>query len=179
VATGLGDLDTTTLMLGADAQGRWQDGGLADLLLSASGELNWRQSPSWSLNVRLQGDAGHKLAPDRQILLGGGDGVRGYPLRYQRGEQRLALNVEQRLFTDWQPLRLFNVGAVAFVDAGRVWGDVGATDAGALLDAGIGLRLGNRRSGSARMIHIDLAFPLTREEGIDGMQLLVGSSKQF
>ena len=30
--------------------------------------------------------------------------------------------LEERFYTKWQPLKLFNVGAAVFFDAGRTWG---------------------------------------------------------
>ncbi len=63
-----------------------------------------------------------RIDPENQVLLGGDNGLRGYPLRYQAGERRAILNVEQRFFTDWYPWRLFRVGYAVFVDVGRVSG---------------------------------------------------------
>ena len=60
--------------------------------------------------------------PDVQLLLGGDNGLRGYPLRYEAGTSRGLLTVEQRVFTDWYPFRLVRVGAASFTDVGRTWG---------------------------------------------------------
>ena len=60
--------------------------------------------------------------PEEQLLLGGDNGLRGYPLRYQAGDESALVTLEQRFYTDWQPLKLFNVGAAVFFDAGRTWG---------------------------------------------------------
>src|SRR4029453_7544016 len=57
-----------------------------------------------------------------QLLLGGDNGLRGYPLRYQAGDALALFTLEQRFYTDWQPLKLVNVGAAVFFDAGRAWG---------------------------------------------------------
>jgi hypothetical protein len=48
-----------------------------------------------------------------------------------------------------------------------------------LQDVGIGLRLGSSRSSSGAMVHIDVAFPLDRREGIDSLQWLVSTSETF
>jgi hypothetical protein len=60
--------------------------------------------------------------PEEQLLLGGDNGLRGYPLRYQAGDALALFTLEQRFYTDWQPLKLVNVGAAVFFDAGRAWG---------------------------------------------------------
>ena len=72
-----------------------------------------------------------KLDPETQVLLGGDNGLRGYPLRYQAGEASRDPHVEERFFTDFYPWRLFRVGYAVFVDAGRVEG----TDPRATADA--------------------------------------------
>jgi hemolysin activation/secretion protein len=73
------------------------------------------------------------------------------------------------------------VGAAAFVDAGRTWGDnpTGTPSLGLLKDVGVGLRLGNARSASGNVLHIDLAFPLDGDSSIDSVQLLVETKAKF
>ena len=68
-----------------------------------------------------------------------------------------------------------------FTDAGRTWGrDVaGQVPLGLLSDVGVGLRIGNARSGLGNVLHIDLAFPLSRHLGIDSVQLLVETRHSF
>ncbi|HUQ54012.1 MAG TPA: POTRA domain-containing protein, partial [Gammaproteobacteria bacterium] len=102
------------------------------------------------------------LDPENQVLLGGDNGLRGYPIRYQAGESRTILSVEQRFFTDFYPWRLFRVGWAVFADAGRVGGrDPRATPSqGTLYDVGAGLRLASPRASGRNVVHIDLAFPL-------------------
>jgi outer membrane protein assembly factor BamA len=122
-----------------------------------------------------------RVDPENQILLGGDNGLRGYPLRYQAGDRRTILNVEQRFFTDWYPWRLFRVGYAVFADAGRVGGrDPRATPSlGTLYDVGMGLRLSSPRSSGRSVVHIDLAFPLNRPPTIDRSQLVVETRSSF
>ena len=121
------------------------------------------------------------LDAERQLLLGGDSGLRGYPLRYQGGEGRWLLTAEQRFYTDWYPFRLVHVGGAVFFDAGRSYGrnPFGSRSQGVLKDAGIGLRLGNARSGLGNVVHIDLAFPLDGDSSIDSVQLLVQTKRSF
>ena len=121
------------------------------------------------------------LDPDMQLLLGGDNGLRGYPLRYESGTSRGLLTVEQRVFTDWYPFRLARVGAAVFTDVGRTWGSgvIGNSDPGILSDVGFGLRLGNTRSGLGNVLHIDFAFPLGNTAGIQGFQFLVQTFQSF
>ena len=118
---------------------------------------------------------------DNQILLGGDNGLRGYPLRYQDGTGRVLWSVEQRYFTDWYPFRLFRVGAAVFFDAGRTWGTapLGQPSLGLLKDAGFGLRFGNARSGLGNVVHVDLAFPFEATDHISHVQFLVQTEAHF
>jgi len=81
-----------------------------------------RNSENRLLSVSLSALATHELDPDMQVLLGGDNGLRGYPIRYQAGENRALFTVEQRFYTDFYPWRLFRFGYAAFFDAGRVTG---------------------------------------------------------
>ncbi|MDY0067888.1 MAG: phosphoethanolamine transferase domain-containing protein [Steroidobacteraceae bacterium] len=90
-------------------------------------------------------------------------------MMYSRARCRALLTLEERFYSSWQPLKLFNVGAAVFVDAGRSWGqdEHAATPAGWLEDVGVGLRLGSARSGLGNVLHIDLAMPLNRTNDIE------------
>ena len=119
-------------------------------------------------------------APDL-LSLGGDNGLRGYPLRYQHGERRALLTLEQRYYTDWYPLRLFRVGGAAFFDVGRAWKGANQTreNPGWLSDAGVGLRLALDRTAFANVLHVDLAFPFSRGPGIETVEVVVRSKLTF
>lgn len=173
--------DTASVLLQGTASGRLEGGSVSNGMLTTSARYYWRQSPRYLLFATAEGTIGHDLDVDNQILLGGDNGLRGYPLRYQAGHSRALLTVEQRYFTDWYPFRLFRVGAAAFFDMGRTWGEVepaGPGD-GLLRDIGIGLRIGNTRSGLGNVIHIDMAFPLDGDASIDNVQWLVETRQRF
>jgi outer membrane protein assembly factor BamA len=116
-----------------------------------------------------------------QLLLGGDNGLRGYPLRYQTGTHRALLSLEQRVYTDWYPFRLFRVGGAVFFDYGRAWGGMNQNTAnpGWLSDVGFGLRILNDRSATGRVVHIDLAFPLNADPNIKSVQFLVKTKVTF
>ena len=173
--------EKVTMLLGWHLGGRLMSGNSEDIRFSAFSNYHWRQSPHWMFYAGLKGTAGRNLDNDNQLLLGGENGLRGYPIRYHGGEAAALLTIEQRVFTDWYPFRLFRIGGAVFFDAGRTWGHnpVGAENLGMLKDVGIGLRIVNTRSGGGRMIHIDLAFPLDGESDIKNMQLVVESKIGF
>jgi len=163
------------------ASGRIEDGGLANGLLGGEGRFYWDTSSRSKFYAALSGAVTEQLDQELQLTLGGDNGLRGYPLRYQAGTARALLTLEQRYYTPWYPFRLFHVGAAAFFDMGRTWGrDVtGLESSGLLKDIGFGLRLGSSRSSFGNVIHIDLAFPLDAGGEIDDVQLLVETKGTF
>lgn len=172
---------TGSLHLAAGLGGRYESDGAQNLALDVSASYYKRQSEKRLLFMQLSGTYGENLDLDQYLMLGGDNGLRGYPLRYQSGDKRAQLTVEQRYFTDWYPFQLFHVGGAVFFDAGRTWGvsPVGASSDGWLRDVGLGLRIGNSRSGLGRMTHIDLAFPLDGGNDIANVQFLVSTRKSF
>ena len=169
------------LFLSSKFSSRVEEGNARNLIFDNSAKyyLRWRED--WLLYVALSATVTNALDPDAQLLLGGDNGLRGYPLRYESGSSRALLTIEQRVFTDWYPFRLVRVGAAVFSDVGRTWGAgvVGNSDPGLLRDAGFGLRLGNTRSGLGNVLHVDMAFPLNALPGIQRVQFLVQTFKSF
>lgn len=181
VSRGIAPSDKTTLLLSGSLGGRLESGELTNTLFDASARYYVRQSSRRLFFASVQATVGRNLDLDQQVLLGGDNGLRGYPLRYQGGTARALATVEQRYFTNWYPWRLFRVGGAAFIDVGRTWGDtpVNTPSLGLLKDIGIGLRFANTRSGLGNVIHVDLAFPLDGEPAIEKLQLVIETKAQF
>ncbi len=171
----------STLLLYGDFSGRVTGGELRNGLTDASIRYYVEQSKNWLFYGNILATKGWRLDLDDQILLGGDNGLRGYPLRYQDGTGRVLFSVEQRYFTDWYPFRLFRVGGAVFFDAGRVWGNapLAEQNLGLLKDAGFGLRLGNSRSGFGNVVHVDVAFPFNGDPSIKRVQFLVQTEQSF
>jgi outer membrane protein assembly factor BamA len=169
------------LFLAGDFSTRVEQGQVRNLIADAGAKYYWRWQENWLLYAALSGTTTHQLDPDMQLLLGGDNGLRGYPLRFESGTSRALFTVEQRVYTDWYPFRLVRVGGAVFADVGRTWGTgvIGNSDPGLLKDVGFGLRLGNTRSGLGNVLHIDFAFPLNNLPGIQKFQFLVQTMQSF
>jgi hemolysin activation/secretion protein len=115
------------------------------------------------------------------LLLGGDNGLRGYPLRYQSGTRRALFTLEERVYTDWYPFRLARVGGAVFYDIGRAWGGVNEnlTNGGWLSDVGVGLRMSFDRASFGNVLHADIAMPLDRTASIKSVQFLVKTQLTF
>jgi len=181
LSKGLSLSERQSLNLLLDTSARLENGNIAGGLFSAEARYYFRQSPRRTLVLDLQTTAGTNLDADQQILLGGDNGLRGYPLRYQAGDGRWLFTAEQRLFTNWYPFQLFNVGGAVFYDMGATWGrdPLGTPSQGLLRDVGFGLRLGSSRSALGNVLHIDVAYPLDGDDSVRKVQFLIETKKSF
>jgi outer membrane translocation and assembly module TamA len=164
-----------------NASGRLEGGDIANGVLSAEARYYWWTSKNSKFYALISGATTEALDAENQLLLGGDNGLRGYPLRYQAGTSRALLTLEERYYTGWYPFHLFHVGAAAFFDMGRTWGSdvAGGENLGLLKDVGIGLRFGSSRSSFGNVIHVDLAFPLDGDDSIDSVQFVIETKASF
>lgn len=178
---GFGSLKKNALLLSLHADGRLESGHIRNGLLTTDIRYYRTQSEKRLFFATLSATAGHALDLDNPVQLGGDSGLRGYPLRYQSGESKALITIEQRYFTDWYPFRLLRIGGAVFADAGRVWGydPLGGERFGWLTDVGFGLRFAPTRSSARKMIHLDIAFPLDGDDSIDSVQILLQSKRGF
>ncbi len=178
-----------TLLVSSVYTGRLESGDFDNAVLNSAVRYYNEQSGYWPFRdgnwlffSTLAATVGKRLDLEDQILLGGDNGLRGYPLRYQDGTSRALLSFEERYFSNWYPFRLFRVGAAVFFDMGRTWGSapLGQPSLGMLKDAGFGLRVGNARTGLGNVIHVDLAFPFDAgPTNIRRVQFLVQTEQEF
>ncbi len=100
-----------------------------------------------------------------QISLGEDEGLRGYTFKSFTGQNKLLFNFEDRIYTKFD-LPVVAVGLVGFLDAGYVWSSeetLKFKDFG--VSVGVGLRIGLKKSQSARVVRVDFAVPLHKETG--------------
>jgi hypothetical protein len=160
-----------------------QAGRTEDLWANAYVTYRVAQSARFSLLVRASGVLVKNLPVDKQLLAGGDSGLRGYPNRYQPGDRRLLLTVEERYYADIYPFGMFRLGGALFFDIGRAWYEDDAPDwipdnrqgpqFKTLADVGFGLRLESTRTRRDRILHLDVAFPLRDGPGISGMEITI------
>jgi hypothetical protein len=141
-----------------------------NLTLGALVSYRHQHGAAWSLLVRGSATVARNPTLDQQLLLGGEYGLRGYPNRYQTGDRRFLLTVEERYYSNVYPLQMFRLGAAVFVDVGRAWyegaapewlpADRDGSHFGVLANAGFGLRLESTRTRRDQIVHLDVAYPL-------------------
>lgn len=173
--------DSSIILVDSAADGRVESGSMRDTTLGANGRLYLRISETWLLFSMLSGRRGVNLDQDHELALGGENGLRGYPRRYQAGDRSALFTLEGRYYSSLYPFRLVRVGGAAFYDMGRAWGGgfAKSPDPGILRNVGVGLRLGVTRSGLGNVIHLDLAYPLDGDPTISKVQFLVTTKQSF
>ncbi len=178
---GFGALEDHELLVSASVDGRVESGHAVNSILALDARYYRKQSEKRLFYLAMSATAGHSLDIDNPVEIGGDTGLRGYPLRYQSGDSKLLVTIEQRYFTDWYPFRLVRIGGAVFADAGRVWGKdpIGGRRYSWLSDVGFGLRLAPTRSSGNKIVHLDVAFPLGGDSSIDSVQFLLESKRSF
>ncbi|MEE9554411.1 MAG: BamA/TamA family outer membrane protein [candidate division Zixibacteria bacterium] len=99
-----------------------------------------------------------------QLILGGANGLRGYPV-YRFSGNRLAIgNLEYRFYLPLEILTV-RIGGAAFFDIGNVWQRYEKIDLGDLRsNVGLGLRFGLTKSSTSRVLRFDVAKSLSTND---------------
>ncbi|MDH4094255.1 MAG: hypothetical protein OEV81_05645 [Betaproteobacteria bacterium] len=170
-----------TLLGSAAVSGEYANSENDRVVLGGALRYYQRRGSGALLYVSLTANATEFSDGTQYLSLGGDTGLRGYPSNYQLGSRRVLLSAEQRLYSDWYPLRLIRVGGAVFYDVGRAWGEPyqNFPDAHWSSNVGFGLRLLSARSATGTTLHLDIAFPLRREPGLDSYQLTMESKSGF
>lgn len=161
----------------ADATAWLGDGPYQGLRANLKAEWNLydTQNSSWHLSSELH--TADNLQQGEQLLLGGDNGLRGYPTGYCSGEHSALVSAERRFYFKKNFFGAVKLGAAAFIDAGTTWGNQQA--AAWFGDAGLGLRFIPTRSSSGKIIHVDIAIPFATKGRLDKYQILVGTGLEF
>ena len=148
-------------------------GALEDFLGSVWLRYRYRQTPRLAFHASATASHARDLRADRQLLLGGDSGLRGFPNRYQAGDRSFVVTFEERYFSDLYLFRVLRVGAALFADVGRAWFSGGSDEEpfGIIADVGVGLRFESTRTQRGRVLHLDFAWPLADGPGIGGAEL--------
>lgn len=173
--------DSQFLFGSMSVNGRLEDGVPRNITAKLSARYFYHASERDVVYLALTGIATDRLDADQQLLLGADNGLRGYPVRYQGGNDSVVFTVERRVYTNWFPLRLVRVGFAAFADVGRTFGrdEFGAAPFGLLKDLGIGLRLGNNRSGLGNVLHVDVTYATAADAHSGRLQFSMSTQQKF
>ncbi len=98
-------------------------------------------------------------------IIGGTEGLRGFKSGEFEGKGRVAINIEDRIFTYKSAiLGIFEPGFVVFTDWGNTWGDYRGDDLTKLHGSvGCGLRVALIKAPGINLIRADVGYPVTRQ----------------
>ena len=160
-----------------------------NLVANVAGSYRYNHAQRFSFFALLSASGSRRLPVDKQILLGGDTGLRGYPNRFQVGDRRVVLSVEERYFSDIYPLKMFRLGAAVFADVGRAWFDDEAPfyipsprngeAFDVIADVGVGLRLESTRTRRDLIVHLDIAKPLTDGPDVRGVEVTLSAKRSL
>ena len=147
---------------GIDRINWWYHNGIKDRIRHVSElALYYKTATSQVLTFHALTDFAWRQRNLYEIVLGGGNGLRGFPA-YEFSGNRLAVgNVEYRFY---MPVEIFTVrvGGAVFFDAGDVWQQQQKIHPRDLkTDVGFGLRFGLLKSSIARITRLDIARSLS------------------
>ncbi len=170
-----------TILASAGINGQYTDGRIDRQQLGGRVQYYLPHLKRWLFYASVSGDTLTNPGPSDTLWLGGDNGLRGYPQRYQSGDKRALFTIEERAYSDIYLWRLFRLGAAAYVDVGRAWGGPyqNTSNPGWLSNFGIGLRVFNVRSAFANVLHLDIAFPMDPDAKVDRVQFLVKTRASF
>lgn len=170
-----------TLIASGAISGQLVDGRVRRQYLGGRAEYYRPQGRRWLFYAAASGDLLTEPGPLDELLLGGENGLRGYPLRYQSGTRRALFTVEERFYSDLYIWRLFRIGGAGFYDLGRAWGgdNVNAANPGWLGNVGAGLRIVSVRAAFSTVVHLDIAVPLNATPDMQKVQFLVTTKGSF
>jgi outer membrane protein assembly factor BamA len=130
---------------------------------------------SYVFDARLEAKQNPELF-DR-IEIGGDSGLKGYPVRFQNGDRAFTLSAEGRKYFNVYLWQLVKFGFAAFAEAGSAWDS--SDNPVWLGDVGMGLRLISTRQSASKVLHIDIAFPLSEKDEIDDYQFFIKAKSEF
>lgn len=150
-------------------------------LIHLSNEYFYKINEQWGTYVRNITKASDNQFKDSAIVLGGETGLRGYPLQYKRGKRSTQFTFEARYYPHINIYKLLEVGAAAFVDTGRIFGqDSLSNDSNKWMTSiGLGARFYSTHSSEARVIHLDIIKPLNSAPNLNSVEFRITTKHSF
>lgn len=158
--------------------GRWRSSA-EEVQQTSRARWIWQRRPEHTIEASLLGSSGFRMPRNYQVVIGGLNGLRAYPVHAVAGARVLRWNVEDRHMLVRDVLQFVSIGSALFWDGARGWGP-GAEGTGPFNCAGVGLRLAPPRTAIGPILRADVAWPITpTRDGRREAVLSIGSSRAF
>ncbi|MBI3550526.1 MAG: hypothetical protein HY078_15925 [Elusimicrobia bacterium] len=166
----------------AGVQGRLERGIPRNSIFYANGNLYWKTvavfPQTWV--AHLEWNTTRNLDGEKQLLLGGNTGLRGYRNNSFAGTRSVLLNFEDRTFLTREFFHLFYAGGVVFFETGSVSGrSLEISWPNLKSDVGFGLRFSPTRSTTGEVLRMDVAYALNGGPGPSRWVFSIRGSQAF
>lgn len=165
-------------VLNARLSSRWRREP-RELVRSAQGRWYVQWAGQHTIAMSLLAAEGTRVSRDYQLVVGGLNGLRAYPVQAIAGRELVRANVEHRWRPGWDVGGLARIGTAVFYDLAHGWGP-GADPTNWFNAAGFGLRLVPPRAALGPIFRVDVAWPVSPTR--DGQREAVfsfGSAQAF
>lgn len=151
------------------------------MLLQVNAEYFHKFNGNWGGYFKNANQFSKNQFLDLPVALGGESGVRGYPLQYQHGQHSTQFSLEARYYPHINIYKLVELGGAAFIDTGRVFGQIDLTKnpSSWLTSVGLGARFYSTHSSEARVIHLDIIKPLSSAPNVNGVEFRITTKHTF
>jgi len=152
------------------------------VLVNLQSEFFYNINKNWGIYLQNSNTFSRNQYLDRPIAIGGESGLRGYPLQYQHGNHSMKITSELRYYPQVNIFKIFDLAGTLFFDSGKAFGQpiVDNVETDWLYSVGIGARLYSPHSGiKHRVLHIDFAFPQSKNAEINNIEIRVQAKQSF
>jgi hypothetical protein len=159
---------------------RIHDASTEDLVGTWAFEAYFTGLTRQTLAVGWRGEASHDRDAEDRFVVGGLNGLRGYPDRFVNGDGGTLLHIEDRIFIWDGILGVASLGAVGFYDAALPIDETRPILIDDLAQSvGVGLRIGLPQSAIGKVLRLDLGFALNSTDGDSRLNLSFGTGQVF
>lgn len=139
--------------------------------LSINSDIFYKLNPKFSLYFKNQ----LTLSSAKFFNIGDENGVRGFGVSSQFGNQKTATTAELRHYPNIKIFKLYELGGAIFLDSSKVHGD----DNTRLSVIGLGARFYTSKSSLAKVVHLDFIQPLTKTSDFDSIDFRLVVKQSF
>lgn len=136
--------------------------------------------PRQTIAFEWRGEATHDRDPEDRFVMGGLNGLRGYPDRFVNGDGGTLVHLEDRVFIWERILGLASLGAVGFYDAALPIDEGEPIQIGEIKQSvGVGLRVGLPASAIGKVLRLDVGFALNSTGDEPRLNVSFGTGQVF
>lgn len=172
--------DRYVILVDLGVTSRIHDARTENLVGSWWTEAYFTGLPRQTIAFEWRGEASHDRDAEDRFVMGGLNGLRGYPDRFVNGDGGTLVHLEDRVFIWDRILGLASLGAVGFYDAALpIDEDEPIEIAEIKQSVGLGLRVGLPASAIGKVLRLDVGFALNSTGDEPRLNVSFGTGQVF